>query len=76
MTLLGCQEMHEHFTNRWVTSKCIYEYLARQLGDERAIFHKDFDIPLWIIAEDRDLQINFFSETLPEEDERNDEEIL
>jgi len=75
MHILSCQGLSEHSQNRWGTSKIIYDYILKHLGDEKATFHNSFDIPLITIAKNLNLQIEFLREPLPEEeDDPTDEE--
>ncbi len=57
--------------NRGDQSKKIYGFLIDNLGPEKAVFDKSFDIPLQLISENDGLWHEFFYESLPE---FNDEE--
>ena len=54
---LGCEGL-DVVTRRWELSPVIHRFLKLHLGED-AIFHRDFDIPLQIVAEDVDLQDRF-----------------
>ncbi len=70
---MGCDGLlNQHLPWEW--SSTIHTFLRDKLGStDAATFHGDFDIPLQVVAEDRDLQARFFSGliSLDEADEDN-----
>jgi len=57
----------------WEWSSTIHSFLRDKLGSaDAATFHGDFDIPLQIIAEDKELQALFFSGVISPEEEDED----
>ena len=56
---IGCRDLDMNSSQGWEQSVTIYEFLRGHL-EERAIFNKAFDIPFLIIAENQDLQQQFF----------------
>ena len=66
---IGCRGLDSDASQRWEQSVAIYEFLSEYLG-ERATFNGAFDIPFLIIAEDGDLQNEFFGRHIsPNEDD-------
>ncbi len=61
---IGCRGMNEKDNNE-VRSKMIFDFLARNLGRDGALFKNHFDLPLQIIAYDRDLQKRYIGKELP-----------
>ena len=56
---IGCPDLDSNAHQRWERSKTIYQFLREHL-DERATFNKAYDIPFLIIAEEEELQHEFF----------------
>ena len=57
----------------WEWASTIHSFLRDKLGSaDAATFHGDFDIPLQIIAEDKELQARFFSGVISPEEEDED----
>ena len=56
---IGCPDLDSNAHQRWERSKTIYQFLREHL-DERATFNKAYDIPFLIIAEEEELQDEFF----------------
>ena len=56
---IGCQGLESDVPRRWEQSVTIYEFLREHLG-EHATFKGAYDIPFLIIAEDNELQNEFF----------------
>jgi hypothetical protein len=71
---LSC-DLDDHQNNPWNTSTHIYRHLVKHLGPERATFDGAFDIPLFIISRDTELFESFFHESLPQDDETNEDLI-
>ena len=66
---IGCRGLDSGASQRWGQSVTIHEFLSGYLG-ERATFNGAFDIPFLIIAEDGDLQNEFFGRHIsPNEDD-------
>ena len=66
---IGFRGLDSDASQRWEQSVAIYEFLSEYLG-ERATFNGAFDIPFLIIAEDGDLQNEFFGRHIsPNEDD-------
>ena len=66
---IGCRGLDSDASQSWEQSVAIYEFLSECLG-ERATFNGAFDIPFLIIAEDGDLQNEFFGRHIsPNEDD-------
>jgi hypothetical protein len=71
LSKLGCYGL-DLGINRWEISPQIYNFLKKNLGEEKATFEKTFDLPLLAVAENIDLQYSFLKEPLPERDEETD----
>ena len=56
---IGCPDLDSNTHQRWERSKTIYEFLSEHLED-RATFNKAYDVPFLIIANDENLQNQFF----------------
>ena len=69
--VIGCEGLEDHSKNRWLSSKIIYDFLKLHLGPEEAHFDLSFDLPLLAVAENKDLQMRFLREALPEEDDES-----
>ena len=66
---IGCPGLDSDASQCWEQSVAIYEFLSEYLG-ECATFNGAFDIPFLIIAEDGDLQNEFFGRHIsPNEDD-------
>ena len=66
---IGCPGLDSEASQRWEQSVAIYEFLSEYL-EECATFNGAFDIPFLIIAEDGDLQNEFFGRHIsPNEDD-------
>lgn len=64
---LGCEELEQQH-NRWEVSTLIHAFVLDELGDDKANFCGDFDIPFQFITEDDDLQQQLFHERLELDD--------
>ena len=47
-------------------STAVFQFLCREIGEDKAIFRNCFDIPLQVIARKKALQRDFFGKTLQE----------
>lgn len=72
LTLLRCPDLDAQ-SRRYELSPIIHHFLVEHLGGERAIFQRDFDIPLQIVAETPELQYRFLQQGIPAEDEDGDD---
>jgi hypothetical protein len=62
---IGCPNINEKDSSNEDRSKIIFNFLKQKLDGHRALFKKDFDIPLQVIGYNRDLQIRFLGRKLP-----------
>jgi hypothetical protein len=66
---LGCEALLVD-QRPWEWSRVIFNFLQEHLGDA-ATFQGAFDIPLQVVAEDGELQMQFFAATIDSEDEES-----
>lgn len=57
---LGCENLDLE-RNRWEMSVTIYDFVAGAIGEDKANFHCDFDIPLYFVANVPDLRQQLFA---------------
>lgn len=72
---LGCDGLDDFSASRWERSKVIHAFLVEHMGAEEATFGQCFDIPLWLVARDKVLQLRFFNEDLYTEALPTDDEV-
>lgn len=57
---IGLSDIEANPSPHWVVSKIIYDNLSNLIGEEKATFLNDFDIPLLIVSERQELQQELF----------------
>ncbi|MBM4092584.1 MAG: hypothetical protein FJ276_24675 [Planctomycetes bacterium] len=60
LVAIGCDELLNK-ERPWEWSRTIHRFVVRHLGGEAATFLGDFDIPLQLVADDEQLQAQFFA---------------
>ncbi len=73
ISAIGGPDVTNWDTRPWERSRHIFEFICENLGEEKAIFLGDFDIPLDILASDRDLRDSLLEIELPDVDDTEEE---
>lgn len=73
ISAIGGPDVTNWDTRPWERSRHIFEFICENLGEEKAIFLGDFDIPLDILASDRDLRDSLLEIELPDIDDTEEE---